>query len=1513
MGNLGWTGGGLYACIFLCYCVQSIEIIPAPNLAVERQDGSKQTIPNQNPQIPATVAPIGKGKISKLDVERAIEESRISVLSRFAGTFQFDARFSSMVAKNVTVAGLIAEEATRLLVTRHKLTKDEVLNQLGSFSIASVDEGDCPVEDNLPCRPQKYRSHDSFCNNVQNPRWGSAIAPYGRLLPPDFSDGISALRLSATGQQLPSPSLISEKVHGVNRVASSFLTNFVAIWSQFIQNDISSPASFSDMFGTTNCCAGGSQASCIPIFSADGTQCQDYQRLCSSSRRKCALGPREALNTMTSYLDGSSVYGTLDGDESELRLFEQGLMKTSPGDLVPLMADGTVCNPRSPNSTCYKTGDLRVNGHPALIALHTLFIREHNRLVQKLSQINPLWDDDTLYEEARRINVAAIQHITYKEFLPAILGESLTESLKLKPKLSGYSTDYDIFMYPGTLEVTAGSVLDFVLSMMPEKFDTFSINGEKKKQMSMVEMPGPLSSEQVEEITLGLVSSMANRVGLSVAHGVRFLHGRDLIAEIITRGRDLGLPGYTSWRKFCGLRVPSSFEDLADMMPKANVALLKSVYANVSDIDLYSGGLAEIPLRGAIVGPTFGCLIAHQFTLLRRSDRYWYENDVPPNSFTKQQIQEVRKITLASLICKNFGNIDAVPPRVFQEKDSFLNSPVACNLMPDIDLAYWESDSPALQVPDDLMELSIIEAIKKLEKRRQDEDTLFQNNLGADPKSAVGTAFGFSRPTSEAIYMSNTSLLLEYASLQFLENLENPEFTRTRRQLFNNAVNFFNQLGQQLGGRRRPNSGRALAQGLPNVDVGRFVNPSSPPQPCRGNEVTLPCDHTTPFRTFSGWCNNLANPSFGKQLTTFSRLLPAGYDDGISRPRWRSTTGRPLPSPRLISITVHPDISSPHRRYTTILMQFGQFLGHDVTMTPVSRGVQNAILNCRDCDSTRNVHPECWPIPIPANDPFFPRVNAQGRAQCIPFTRSLAGQQRLGARDQVNQNTAYIDASQVYGETFCNSRKLRAFVGGRLNSTASPFRGKELLPQTSRMAECKASSGLCFEAGDARSSEQPGLTILHTTFMREHNRIANILQTMNPQWNDERTYLTARRITIAIWQHIIYNEFVPRTLGWNAVNLYGLNLLTEGYFEGYDATCNAQMFNEFVSAAFRFHSLVRPFFPRVNAAFQETARLPLRAGFFNPESLMEPAALDELTRGMFVTPMESLDQFVTQEVTNHLFESKNFPFSGLDLVSLNIQRGRDHGLRAYNEYRAACNLKKAATFEDLSREIAPQIIQKLRQVYATVDDIDLFTGGLSETALQGGLVGPTFACIIGNQLRTSRRCDRFWYENGNTAGRFTEAQLAEIRKVNFARVICENSDTISEITRSPFDIPHNFLNPRVQCRTLPTMDFSPWRDSARSCVAQGKVIALGASSLVSPCTSCTCTTEGAQCQSLRVDCQRLLAEVGRDAILADSVCRVQCSFVVPGAAPAPATPAFRSPAPSRQRGARFRNVFGLFG
>lgn len=90
--------------------------------------------------------------------------------------------------------------------------------------------------------------------------------------------------------------------------------------------------------------------------------------------------------------------------------------------------------------------------------------------------------------------------------------------------------------------------------------------------------------------------------------------------------------------------------------------------------------------------------------------------------------------------------------------------------------------------------------------------------------------------------------------------------------------------------------------------------------------------------------------------------------------------------------------------------------------------------------------------------------------------------------------------------------------------------------------------------------------------------------------------------------------------------------------------------------------------------------------------------VDELVRGLINTPMETLDNFLTKEITNHLFEDSAVPFSGLDLAALNIQRGREHGLRSYNDYRAVCNLRRARSFNDLSREIKPELIEKLQRV-----------------------------------------------------------------------------------------------------------------------------------------------------------------------------------------------------------------------
>ena len=125
------------------------------------------------------------------------------------------------------------------------------------------------------------------------------------------------------------------------------------------------------------------------------------------------------------------------------------------------------------------------------------------------------------------------------------------------------------------------------------------------------------------------------------------------------------------------------------------------------------------------------------------------------------------------------------------------------------------------------------------------------------------------------------------------------------------------------------------------------------------------------YRTPDGTCNNVKHPTWGSSFMPFLRFLPPDYSDGIEEMR-RSVSNGPLPNPRLISTMVHKDESHDTDQFTMMVMQWGQFIDHDLTSTPQTRGFNETILQC--CGEEGGhlppdlLHPDCAPIDLPSFD-----------------------------------------------------------------------------------------------------------------------------------------------------------------------------------------------------------------------------------------------------------------------------------------------------------------------------------------------------------------------------------------------------------------------------------------------------------------------------------------------------------------------------------------------------------------
>ena len=608
---------------------------------------------------------------------------------------------------------------------------------------------------------------------------------------------------------------------------------------------------------------------------------------------------------------------------------------------------------------------------------------------------------------------------------------------------------------------------------------------------------------------------------------------------------------------------------------------------------------------------------------------------------------------------------------------------------------------------------------------------------------------------------------------------------------------------------------------LTDEEISRMMTESG----CKGrfNEEFPACFTPTfaLYRKIDGTCNNLENPYLGAADTAIPRLIQAQYEDGISSLRGdiqnmeggiMNTTAfePPNPSPRHVSQTVIRDVAEDER-LTHMIMQWGQFTDHDMSLSP----------ELEDECGERAEHCEftdiCHPIRVTDRDPMF-GLQSPNHGACIPFSRSIAVcedpaeplvNRGIRTRDQINVLTSFIDGSMVYGSDYDFALKLREFEGGLLKEGESlPGKKPELpriFPSENVQEDGEAFIGCpteaagengCFLAGEFRVNEQVVLTVMHTLLFREHNRIARELARLNPTWGDERLYQEARKIVGAIIQRITYGDYLHEIFG---KKVYDIVL---GPYIEYDPRINPGVNNAFATAAYRYgHSLIRPFFQRLGSNYDPIAAGPLNLFdiFFNPDQFRLSFGTDPLVRGLISENSRRNDEFLSSVLTSELFRTH------LDLASLNIQRGRDHGLPPYLTWKRYCE----AAFPDLPVSDFQNKLTLVRflGLYGSLDTVDLWIGGLSEERLEGSLLGSTFACLFGITFGNVRDGDRFFFMN---PGVFEPEQVASIQKHSLARIICDDGDDIDEVPMNVFVTGQE----RVPCSRVPTIDLSLWQEDS---------------------------------------------------------------------------------------------------
>ncbi|NBC31354.1 MAG: peroxidase [Alphaproteobacteria bacterium] len=485
---------------------------------------------------------------------------------------------------------------------------------------------------------REQRAIDGSGNNRADATLNQAGTTVLRIAPVAYDDDVDDL----ADDGRPNPRDVSNAVvaqpEEILTQTPQRLSDLFTIWGQFIAHD-------TDLVLDT-----GGEFAPIPVGPDDPFAAPiPFER--SNFDPETGTGPdnpREQINSVTGWIDGSMIYGS-DDERAEFLRAGDGRLKTSAGDLLPFN-DGSLENLGPGGDSGYIAGDIRARENLGLTTLHTLFVREHNWQVGQLAEEHPDWDANRLFDEARLRVEAEIQHITFDEFLPQLLGPDAIDPY------AGYDPDVDPRISQSFLSAAfrIGHTLISSTINRVEEDGSDSPFGHLTVREAFFTAETTLGEEGGIGAPLrGLAVGAAQALDTKVVEDLRsFLVapdgslGLDLAALNIQRGRDHGLPPYNEVREAFGLPPAADFADITSDDDVA--ADLAAVYGNVDVLDLWVGGLAEDAADGALVGPLFQAILADQFTRLRDGDRLWAEGRLD-----EALLAEIESTSLADIIRRN--------------------------------------------------------------------------------------------------------------------------------------------------------------------------------------------------------------------------------------------------------------------------------------------------------------------------------------------------------------------------------------------------------------------------------------------------------------------------------------------------------------------------------------------------------------------------------------------------------------------------------------------------------------------------------------------------------------------------------------------------------------------------------------------------------------------------------------------------------------------------------------------